>query len=116
VCAGHPPLLVARDGECHEVGLSALPLGTKLDPGFEETSFAIQPGDTILVYTDGVTELQNQSGEMYGESRLKETLVEAAANPGSAQAVREPILSHISWFKDKSQQLDDLSLVVARIR
>jgi len=115
VCAGHPPLLIARGNECHEVGLAALPLGTKLDPGFEETSFAIQPGDTILAYTDGVTELQNQSGEMYGESRLMETLVEAAASQVSAQAIREPILSHISWFKDKSQQLDDISLVVARI-
>jgi serine phosphatase RsbU (regulator of sigma subunit) len=116
VCAGHPPLLVVRGTECHEVGNPALPLGTRLDPVFEESNFDIRPGDTLLAYTDGVTELTNESGDVYGEERLKSILLESASSQTSAEAIRQPILSNISWFKDKAQQLDDLSLVVARLR
>lgn len=116
VCAGHPPLLLARGAECHAVGTPALPLGTKLEPVFHESSFGIAPGDTLLVYTDGVTEIQNPDGVMYEDGRLESILLDAAAKNASAQAIRDPILSDISWFKDKAPQLDDLSFVVARMR
>jgi sigma-B regulation protein RsbU (phosphoserine phosphatase) len=114
VCAGHPPLLVARGQVCHEVGLAALPLGTKLDPLFDEATFQLLPGDTLLAYTDGVSELQNENGVAYGEERLKSVLVDVASEHGTAGAIREPILSDISFFKDRSEQADDLSFVVAR--
>lgn len=116
VCAGHPPLLVARGDTCHEVGLPALPLGTRLEPVFAEDSCEIRSGDTLLVYTDGVTELVSSDGKMYEADRLRSVLVEASSKYDSASGIRDPILSDISYFKDKAPQLDDLSFVVARIR
>jgi len=115
VCAGHPPMLLARDGECLEIGRPALPLGTRLDPSFAEESVPIREGDAILVYTDGVTELQDRNGEAYGDERLQAVFRDAVARDCVAAEVRESLLSAVSAFKDRSPQQDDLSFVVARI-
>jgi sigma-B regulation protein RsbU (phosphoserine phosphatase) len=83
---------------------------------FAEDSCEIRSGDTLLVYTDGVTELVSSDGKMYEADRLRSVLVEASSKYDSASGIRDPILSDISYFKDKAPQLDDLSFVVARIR
>lgn len=78
--AGHPPPFI--DGR--ELDLEgALPLGLFADVEYRETSFHLLPGQTCAIYTDGVLEARNQSGELYGFSRLSELF---AGRPSAEQA------------------------------
>jgi hypothetical protein len=69
--AGHPPPFV-QDREVEIKG--SLPLG--LFPGtvYDEVEFVLEPGETCMLYTDGLTEARNKDGELYGEERLSKLL------------------------------------------
>lgn len=71
--AGHPdPLLRrARNGSVDEVGGHGAILGRFAAAGFQEQTVAIEPGDRLVLYTDGITEVRNPDGEMFGEERLR---------------------------------------------
>jgi hypothetical protein len=69
--AGHPAPLLLRDGRfIHDLpGGRRMPLGVD-DPGVEVGKEVLQPGDRLLLYTDGVTEARDADGEMFGTARL----------------------------------------------
>jgi serine phosphatase RsbU (regulator of sigma subunit) len=115
-CAGHPPLLhwQAATGEIAEVGRGALPLGTGLAPHFEPERRPVAAGDLLLLYTDGLIEARNERSQEYGDERLKRALARAAGR--SAREVRDSILSDLANFKGNSEQADDITLVLARLR
>jgi phosphoserine phosphatase RsbU/P len=71
------------------------------------------PGDTVLLYTDGVTEAANSGGEEFGESRLVETL--CSHHDMKAQPLLDSIIQAVQTFSDE-EQADDITLVVARCR
>ena len=131
--AGHPPVLLrrARTGEVVEVGRPAPPLGTRLPTRYEEQSVPIEPGDLVLLYTDGLVEATDFRTEAYGFGRLERAFGKAAGHSGAARgerpdrpgwsgptgqarAIRTHILEDVSHFKGENYQADDLSLVVAR--
>ena len=70
--AGHNRPLIFRPGSssCEELDAEGLILGVKRDVLFEENTMQLHEGDVLLMYTDGVTEAQNVSGELFGERRL----------------------------------------------
>jgi phosphoserine phosphatase RsbU/P len=74
---------------------------------------ALSPGDTLLLYTDGVTEAANPSGEEFGESRMVETLCSNRAL--AAQPLLETVIQAVQQFSGE-EQADDITLVVARCR
>jgi serine phosphatase RsbU (regulator of sigma subunit) len=115
-CAGHPPLLHwrAAAGEVEEVGRGALPLGTGLAARFEQDQRTVGPDDVILMYTDGLVEARNERGQEYGDERLRRAFARAAGR--SAREVRDSILSDLANFKGNTEQSDDITLVVARLR
>jgi sigma-B regulation protein RsbU (phosphoserine phosphatase) len=115
-CAGHPPALrySPASGELVELGLPAVPLGTRLPARFEQTSTPLAGGDVLLFYTDGLTELANPAGEQYGVQRLRRVLRASAA--AGARDLRNAVLADLSYFKGDSLRLDDLTLVVVRVR
>ncbi len=76
-----------------------------------ETS--LNPGDTLLLYTDGVTEAANAGGEEFGESRLVEAL--CLHHDMNAQPLLDSIIQAVQTFSDE-EQADDITLVVARCR
>jgi len=117
VSAGHPPLLhfSAADGKVRELAAGAPPLGTRLRHEFHEEEVDLTPGDVVLLYTDGLTEVRSLGGEPYGEARLRRELGRAAAFP-SAVEVRDALLHGLSRFKGDAPQEDDLTLVVAQMR
>jgi phosphoserine phosphatase RsbU/P len=71
--AGHnPPILVGKSSD-RQVSLDSnlgLPLGIREDEPFDEVEVPLMAGDTILLYTDGLTEAMNESGRLYGQERL----------------------------------------------
>ncbi len=116
VTAGHPPMLHYRaaDRSVVELGDHAPPLGTNLNGTYNEVSRDISTGDVLLLYTDGLTETVNRSGDSYGDERLQDQLRKAAAK-SSAREVRESILSSVWTYKGDGEQLDDITMVVIRV-
>lgn len=115
--AGHPPVLVWRSetGSVREAGAEAPPLGTRLPARYEEDVVDLDPGDVLLLYTDGLVESIDFRSDAFGFDRLARALARAAG-AGSAREVRNDLLDAISRFKGETLPADDLSLVVARYR
>ena len=72
--AGHPPMLVWREGRTEELRQESLPLGRFLRAEYRNGELRLSPGDRILLYTDGVTEALSPAGEPFGDERLREHL------------------------------------------
>lgn len=117
VSAGHPPLLHVRSdgGGTEEVGAHALPLGTRLPNALREERATLAPGDMVLLYTDGLSELTDPRGEPYGNRELGRE-VDRAARLSRATAIRDAILQDVSRYKGDAPQRDDLTLVVVKVR
>ncbi|MDQ5846395.1 MAG: SpoIIE family protein phosphatase [Acidobacteriota bacterium] len=73
--AGHnPPLLLNKDGKSRFIERGSLPLGMFKDTRYHEYYLTTEPGDTLVLYTDGVTEAQSPGGEEFGRARLAEAV------------------------------------------
>jgi sigma-B regulation protein RsbU (phosphoserine phosphatase) len=81
--AGHPPPLVrSAGGSVAELKVPPnLPLGVRDDAAFSEASYALQPGDNVLLYTDGVTEAMDPAGRMFGLKRLRQVVAGGGEHP-----------------------------------
>ena len=109
VCAGHPyPFLRRADGKILELGTGGLPLGMRSDLELVAYEAVIAPGDTLLLYTDGVVETLDAAGESFGFERLRSTL----AAGGTSRAVHDRVIRELDQFRGEEPVLDDLSLVV----
>ena len=76
VNAGHPcPLIRRRDGRLEEFGRSAsgLPLGIMPDYAYECVETVLEPGETVVLYTDGVTDAMDAKGDRLGEAQLRDS-------------------------------------------
>jgi len=113
--AGHnPPLLVrARTGaiEMFE-NPSGLPLGAFEGTVFTACTAQLEPGDTALFYTDGLTEAMNARGEMFGEERMRELLLRHRCE--SAERIRDVLLRAMHAHEAGAAQADDVTLIVVR--
>lgn len=114
--AGHPPALLwrAASGEVEEVGLPAMPLGTRLGR-FEEVHTHLADGDVLLLYTDGMTEMLSGAGEAFGGESLARRL-RTGRRERSARDLRNEILADLADFKGDTRREDDVTLLVLRVR
>jgi len=108
--AGHmPPLLRSGSGRVSEIKIPRnVALGVLNDCEFGETRHALKAGDSVLLYTDGVTEAMDKAGRMFGVERLKQVMAGAGSHPreilsGINFAVAEHTAGH--------PQSDDLAMV-----
>lgn len=110
--AGHPPpLALTRDGDA-EVRATGVPLGMFCESQFTSAELHAASGDTLLVYSDGLTEARNQAGEEYGAVRLRNAVVGAPRLPVDAlldRAVRDQ-----AQFRAGVPNLDDVTLLAIR--
>jgi serine phosphatase RsbU (regulator of sigma subunit) len=110
--AGHlPPFIIGRDG-CKEMEPSSRPIGILPGSSFVEQRISLNLGETLLVYSDGVTESQNAEGEFFGEERLTR-LVSRLAGLSSEDA-SDLVLAEVHRFVGEERYPDDLSLIVLR--
>jgi len=116
--AGHPPLLCwdAQSKEFTEVGDGAPPLGTRLEAEYRQERHKVRRGDLLVLYTDGLVETRNGLGQDYGYPRLQKTVARAATGTWSVREIRDAILGDLSHFKGDSEQSDDITVVVARVK
>jgi PAS domain S-box-containing protein len=112
VCGGHPlPLVVRADGTIETFGKSGTLLGCFPHPVLNEESSELRPGDTVVLYTDGVTEARSQ-GNVLGDSGLRAALVRSAG--GSADEVADAVAQAALEFQDGDAR-DDIAVVVVKI-
>jgi sigma-B regulation protein RsbU (phosphoserine phosphatase) len=110
--AGHNyPLVI--NGEVRELELTGLPLGVDADSDYEEVSASIAPGDTVLLYTDGVIEATNAGEEYYGFERLAALL---GGRPNIKPRALVQALLHELRTWSAIGQADDITVVVVRRR
>ena len=110
-CGHCPAFLVHADGQCEKLRATATVLGMFENWDCTVGEAAISCGDILVVYSDGVTEARNGSGEFFGEERL---LAAVRANASlSAKRLAKAIAEAAHDFGGKEQD-DDLTLLVAR--
>lgn len=108
-CAGHPfPLLRRASGALEEVGAGALPLGARAEVVPALGAARIEPGDLLVLYTDGLVETLGADGSAFGHERLRA----AVAPGGGAAAVHARVLTAFDAHLGAEPLGDDLSLVV----
>jgi sigma-B regulation protein RsbU (phosphoserine phosphatase) len=111
--AGHnPPLILHAAGTVEQLASGGLPLGIKRDAEYREGRTQLQPGDVLVIYSDGVTEAQSPAGEEFGPTRLYEVVsrnVEA-----SAAGIRDRIESSLTKFAQGTSAADDITLVIVK--
>ena len=116
VDAGHnPAFLLSRDGSRSAV---PAPKGTALgvvdDGQYVEHRGRLDPGDTLLLYTDGATDARNQEDELFGEDRLAQAVDAAASGP--PDALVRSVLDAVAQFEAGAPPEDDLTLLALRYR
>lgn len=110
--AGHMPPLVVRGPTIEEMPRGSTALGLMPDASFDEQRVELSAGDVIVVYSDGITEAMNVSGEFFGDERLRAGIQETAGQPVAAIGAR--ILESLATFVGEAAPYDDVSLVVLR--
>jgi sigma-B regulation protein RsbU (phosphoserine phosphatase) len=111
--AGHPrPILVRRSGKVEARSAATVPVGLfdRIDP--HDDRVGLGPGDSLVFYTDGITEARNPAGELFGEERLQ---VELAALVGApADVVADRVVAAAAEFAAGTVD-DDVAVLVVRV-
>jgi serine phosphatase RsbU (regulator of sigma subunit)/pSer/pThr/pTyr-binding forkhead associated (FHA) protein len=111
--AGHnPPLIVHSGGTMEQLAAGGLPLGIMADADFREGRTKLQPGDVLVIYSDGVSEAVNPAGEEFGPTRLYEVV--ARNLDASAAGIRDRIESSLTKFCQGTPAADDITLVICK--
>jgi sigma-B regulation protein RsbU (phosphoserine phosphatase) len=110
-----PIHLSAKTGEAMlvETEGDTFPLGILEDASYEETRLQLEPGDRVLLYTDGIVEAMNGQEEIFGFERLLDTVNRAASM--SAEELLQEILGKVNEFSGDAPQHDDLTLIVMSV-
>jgi sigma-B regulation protein RsbU (phosphoserine phosphatase) len=119
VRCGHPKLLLRRAaGGCEELEGNGLPFGVDKGPRFaaaiEERAVDLEPGDVILLYTDGVIEA-GPAAAQFGIERVKDALMSAPADQ-PARAILDHVTAALDAFVGEGVMGDDVTLICLKIR
>ncbi len=113
--AGHDRPILARAGTTQNLGGRGVALGIFDRDRFRltEEQIALAPGDRLLLYTDGLTDMQTTAGDFFGQERLK-TLFQARTDRTPAQ-VCEDLFAALHTFQGEADQYDDMTMLVITV-
>ena len=111
---GHDsPLIIHADGSSTLLPLTrGIALGVMPGLTYNQQSVTLEPGDTVILYTDGVTEAMNAEGEQYGLDDLREIF--ASTPPGSSEGANKSVFDAVHRFAQDTPQSDDITCLVMR--
>ena len=113
--AGHcPPILLRVDGTAERLDVTGAVLGVAEDFTYQQAHTSLFPDDLLLLYTDGVTEAENNQGEMYGEERLIEFI--RRHRNDDFKMVLDALLHDVQSFSGRTGFEDDLTVIALRKR
>jgi sigma-B regulation protein RsbU (phosphoserine phosphatase) len=110
--AGHCPPLLIRQGAITRVDATGLPLGVFRDSQYQTRRFRMERGDSLLLYTDGLSEAVNAGGETYGGERID--AFARGLNGHAAGRVLDACLDDLRAFQGGAAAQDDLTVMIAR--
>jgi serine phosphatase RsbU (regulator of sigma subunit) len=112
--AGHnPAFVIGRDGGVRRLERGGLVLGAFENAAYEEEAIHLAPGDTLVLYSDGVTDAEREGGEQFGEERLLPVLLRDAGRSGPEQ-ILERVLGAIRAFAGDRPPADDITVLVVQ--
>ncbi len=115
VRAGHPSPLLLRRGSVSELyDEGSFPIGLLEEASFTAARVQLEPGDTLLLFTDGVTEAEDIDRNLFEGTRLTEAL--AQHSDCSLDAIQAGILGAVEKFTEGAEQSDDITLLLVRYR
>lgn len=110
---GHPSPLLVRAGRVEPVFPAAsLPLGLFPKAEFKISSSTFEPGDTLVLFTDGITEAVNPREEQFGNERLEQVVARHASAP--LEKLQAAILEAVEEFTQGAPQADDITVLIVR--
>jgi sigma-B regulation protein RsbU (phosphoserine phosphatase) len=113
VNAGHnPPLVVSADGSVRRLATGGMVLGVFEEADFEQERIQLEPGDRIVMFTDGIVEAENPAGDDFGDSRLTDVIVRRRA--ADASTLVDGIFEQVTRFAAGPLQ-DDATVVVLAV-
>jgi serine phosphatase RsbU (regulator of sigma subunit) len=112
--AGHvPPFLRRANGIVERLGaLGGLPLGINEDAAYRSAGVTLEPGDELLIVTDGITEAMDRSQQLFGEVRVAEMI---AQRTSSETTLLHRLLANVRMFEAGSPQSDDIAAIALHI-
>jgi sigma-B regulation protein RsbU (phosphoserine phosphatase) len=112
--AGHnPPYLISAEGQVKQLdNIGGLMIGAFKDVPFESNVVMVKSGESLVFYTDGVTEAFNKDGEEYQESRLEQILKDK--NSLNANDLVQQVFEGVKKFADGVEQSDDITCLVLK--
>jgi phosphoserine phosphatase RsbU/P len=113
VNAAHPaPLVMHPNGESTLLGSSNFPIGMFPGASFERQTAQLEPGDELVIFSDGVTEAQNTSRDFFGDARLVEALKGTMGMSPQERCTR--LVEAVENFAGLAPQADDITVVLVR--
>ena len=111
--AGQEQPLIFQNGKCEKIPLAGFPVGMFDEATYDEMRLALAPGDALVLYSDGVTDVQNAAGQFYGWQRLRDAV---SANADlSAADLADKLLADVDLFSGGAHPFDDRTLVVLKV-
>jgi len=110
--AGHPASLLLRKGEVTQIESTGLPLGMFSTGSYPVTRTTLEPGDTLFLYTDGLSEARDRSGAEFGVARVSQFVSERHAL--APEALTAACLENLKHHAAGAARTDDLTIMVLR--
>jgi len=112
---GHPSPLLIRRGEVSELYTEgSFPVGLVAEAEFFASTVKLEPEDTLVLFSDGITEAENPERELFGDARVMKVLT--GWQEESLESVKRLLLDSISTFVRGADQADDMTMLVVRYR
>jgi len=106
-----PPIIVGGEKSI-ELGASGLPLGMFCDSSFVSSGVLLAPGETLLLFTDGVTEANDAEGSEFGTERLRASINGSAA--GHPTELLQTCVNAVAAFRNGTARNDDLTMLALK--
>jgi serine phosphatase RsbU (regulator of sigma subunit) len=112
--AGHnPPMIARKDKTLTKITIGGIPIGmADLDLAYKKQDFKIEPGESLLFFTDGITEAMNSREELYEDRRLESFLIDSLDKP--AQQFVADLIADVNQFVGQAEQSDDITVLYLR--
>lgn len=111
--AGQEQPLIFQAGKCEKIPLVGFPVGMFDDSTYDELQLALSPGDALVLYSDGVTDVQDAAGQFYGWQRLRDVILSHGGL--SAAELADFLLADVDEFSGGAHPFDDRTLVVLKV-
>ena len=113
--AGHPsPLILRRDDVTELLTEGSFPVGLIPEADYTAATINLQPSDTLILFTDGVTEAMDPGHQLFGDTRLREVL--AGQHDMPLEDLQKTILNSVETFTRGASQTDDITVLLVRYR